>query len=279
MCGGTVCAVEGNRIRDGLSPRVRGNRTVYAHSGIFTRSIPACAGEPVGLKVRKVTQSVYPRVCGGTQRIDVPAINPDGLSPRVRGNLRACPGCRSARSTNRVYPRVCGGTRGDCLSSGILPGLSPRVRGNRDAHRGYGLYRRSIPACAGEPHKRERDNDTNEVYPRVCGGTSEGQELDEFDEGLSPRVRGNRGYFGHDGSVSRSIPACAGEPPPPTQPQPDLWVYPRVCGGTVDFRPLALDAQGLSPRVRGNLQRRQRPQGKRRSIPACAGEPCRPCRP
>ena len=31
---------------------------------------------------------------------------------------------------------------------------------------------------------------------------------------------------------------------------------------------------GLSPRVRGNLQRPQLDAGSRRSIPACAGEPC-----
>ena len=50
-------------------------------------------------------------------------------------------------------------------------------------------------------------------------------------------------------------------------------VYPRVCGGT----PYADDSDdsgsGLSPRVRGNRERRHRPPLPVRSIPACAGEP------
>ena len=50
------------------------------------------------------------------------------------------------------------------------------------------------------------------VYPRVCGGTQPGHCKDCLLAGLSPRVRGN-----HDGErililLTRSIPACAGEP-------------------------------------------------------------------
>ena len=36
-------------------------------------------------------------------------------------------------------------------------------------------------------------------------------------------------------------------------------------------------AQGLSPRVRGNQSSRRADNPGKRSIPACAGEPCRPC--
>ena len=50
-------------------------------------------------------------------------------------------------------------------------------------------------------------------------------------------------------------------------------VYPRVCGGTVGFRFCQPGADGLSPRVRGNLIRRSYLYDKYRSIPACAGEP------
>ena len=31
-----------------------------------------------------------------------------------------------------------------------------------------------------------------------------------------------------------------------------LWVYPRVCGGTLLEGAILVDATGLSPRVRGN---------------------------
>ena len=52
-----------------------------------------------------------------------------------------------------------------------------------------------------------------------------------------------------------------------------MGVYPRVCGGTGDAFPGIADAAGLSPRVRGNPAPRRRPRRRRRSIPACAGEP------
>ena len=91
---------------------------------------------------------VYPRVCGGTEGGTARILSPDGLSPRVRGNLRraksddcqdrsipACAGepCSTARLRFRlgVYPRVCGGTYIDSILSTMPLGLSPRVRGNR----------------------------------------------------------------------------------------------------------------------------------------------------
>ena len=49
-----------------------------------------------------------------------------------------------------------------------------------------------------------------------------------------------------------SIPACAGEPRLLPIPPAPIWVYPRVCGGTLVW-PAAGDLdKGLSPRVRGN---------------------------
>ena len=80
------------------------------------RSIPACAGEPsfstCATGESPAEAEVYPRVCGGTRyrRFNVPPSNP-GLSPRVRGNHRAC------RAYRRRSPRV------------PDKGLSPRVRG------------------------------------------------------------------------------------------------------------------------------------------------------
>ena len=49
----------------GLSPRVRGNRSVIFLVAIVLRSIPACAGEPLQRYCRRGTRGVYPRVCGG----------------------------------------------------------------------------------------------------------------------------------------------------------------------------------------------------------------------
>ena len=54
---------------------------------------------------------------------------------------------------------------------------------------------------------------------------------------------------------SGSIPACAGEPKPQLRAGLPDWVYPRVCGGTMDIATSAAIRWGLSPRVRGNLDR------------------------
>ena len=91
--------------------------------------------------------------------------------------------------------------------------------------------------------------------------------------GLSPRVRGNppRALFVR--FLSRSIPACTGEPPALSKRFAPLAVYPRVYGGThLEKAENGLKC-GLSPRVRGNLGREANTGTNRRSIPACTGEP------
>ena len=53
---------------EGLSPRVRGNRTQVFVFSCYHRSIPACAGEPAASLRLLWKERVYPRVCGGTRR-------------------------------------------------------------------------------------------------------------------------------------------------------------------------------------------------------------------
>ena len=154
-----------------------------------------------------------------------------------------------------------------------ISGLSPRVRGNRSPRAAGNIRRRSIPACAGEPIRAESPSDIMKVYPRVCGGTvySVAQGRDVL--GLSPRVRGNRDFVHRLLPPQRSIPACAGEPLPGEHQTEVLGVYPRVCGGTPSVVVFVMCVVGLSPRVRGNLDRLPGEGRAFRSIPACAGEP------
>ena len=85
-CGGTRAELREIQRKEGLSPRLRGNR-VGCTSGPSRRgSIPALAGEPATLAAVAPAVTVYPRACGGTRCADV---NP-GLP--------------------KVYPRACGGT-------------------------------------------------------------------------------------------------------------------------------------------------------------------------
>ena len=147
------------------------------------------------------------------------------------------------------------------------------MRGNRvygpPAHCHVG----SIPACAGEPIDRERIDSIREVYPRVCGGTIGSRSAISQLGGLSPRVRGNPPPACYAMPPYRSIPACAGEPNGNGHDNPPAGVYPRVCGGTVTVKLLPTSTTGLSPRVRGNPARVAATGRRRRSIPACAGEP------
>ena len=168
VCGGTHLYQRHVRPRQGLSPRVRGNLLVHLLSGYGARSIPACAGEPPSGANALDPRWVYPRVCGGTAHAAHKHEAAPGLSPRVRGNLRAVGGRRRAlrsipacagepRSSfqaaggSRVYPRVCGGTIDSAMLSMCASGLSPRVRGNRRDVAVIPVQHRSIPACAGEP--------------------------------------------------------------------------------------------------------------------------------
>ena len=107
----------------------------------------------------------------------------------------------------------------------------------------------------------------------MCGGTPWIPAADINEWGLSPRVRGNLVPQGRECGQRRSIPACAGEPPPASAPPAGAGVYPRVCGGTPPCPLSAASPAGLSPRVRGNLGVARRRPRQLRSIPACAGEP------
>ena len=113
------------------------------------------------------------------------------------------------------------------------------------------------------------------VYPRVCGGTFRRTGLRLRTGGLSPRVRGNLISMVVRSWLNRSIPACAGEPADGQHHGGPVEVYPRVCGGTPRQSYALHIPAGLSPRVRGNLDRRNRCTIRYGSIPACAGEPYR----
>ena len=65
-CGGTSPCAPYRHWKQGLSPRVRGNRYRVVFRRIVTRSIPARAGEPPAGSRTWRRSTVYPRACGGT---------------------------------------------------------------------------------------------------------------------------------------------------------------------------------------------------------------------
>ena len=108
---------------------------------------------------------------------------------------------------------MCGGTiivNGRVIG---VEGLSPRVRGNPEHSQELLDGLGTIPACAGEPCKRQSRPSLSGDYPRVCGGTALPARPRSTICGLSPRVRGNRTSASVDPPSDGTIPACAGEPP------------------------------------------------------------------
>ena len=297
-------------VREGLSPRERGNRRGRHDRTRFQRTIPARAGEPAPRMWLPGLQRDYPRASGGTRGSQAAPVVGRGLSPRERGNptrlatrkrwLRTIPAragepskWSGAGAGAGDYPRASGGTTGTARSSSARRGLSPRERGNRlgDAQR----QRRAgtIPARAGEPSSTSSTSPAFRDYPRASGGTqllllqpnfSEGlsrasggttrvqRELGR-DEGLSPRERGNL-----VGAVLRrryegTIPARAGEPCFSCSLSFASRDYPRASGGTASFASASFKRRGLSPRERGNPLCRASPRPTAGTIPARAGEP------
>ena len=194
----------------GLSPGVRGNRLPPFFLSRFPGSIPASAGQPWLAVTQAGPRKVYPRECGATPEAVGTIYAIGGLSPRVRGNqgrgpggvqggrsIPASAGQPSPRRTRSrgpwVYPRECGATRRGTPAPGTGWGLSPRVRGNHLSRGGGKGLRGSIPASAGQPVLSLAIICLARVYPRECGATGHGSRFVETNQGLSPRVRGNRG--------------------------------------------------------------------------------------
>ena len=94
VCGGTYFDDQHDHQHQGLSPRVRGNRSFFRFSRSNSGSIPACAGEPVAPSRPGTPSGVYPRVCGGTPSPCSSRPRDMGLSPRVRGNRVSTPAKR-----------------------------------------------------------------------------------------------------------------------------------------------------------------------------------------
>ena len=262
----------------------------FGPGDIFSRSIPAHAGEPPGSRGGGGWCEVYPRPRGGTVHVHVLRPSALGLSPPTRGNRPCpcpealCPGSIPAHAgepsrstttgnTSGVYPRPRGGTLRRCPRRPCGCGLSPPTRGNLLAV-SRELWRvRSIPAHAGEPGLDAEEDAEDRVYPRPRGGTFERVTCSSVGGGLSPPTRGNPPNQPFAPAPVRSISAHAGEPRRGGRRSRIRRVYPRPRGGTAVFPADGVSSRGLSPPTRGNRLSFQVTSERFRSIPAHAGEP------
>ena len=151
----------------GLSPRMRGKQNHRAGPGLYSRPIPADAGETSGSIFANPLAWAYPRGCGGNESGDGFASCFPGLSPRMRGKhvhgrqQRTSSGPIPADAgetshaiafcyTLRAYPRGCGGNSSQRLQEENHWGLSPRMRGKLNSPPFFSHCSGPIPADAGE---------------------------------------------------------------------------------------------------------------------------------
>ena len=131
-------------------------------------------------------------------------------------SIPACAGEPYVRAVQvcrvEVDPRVRGGAQLVHLLSIVGKGRSPRARGSLFSHQYHSPFRRSTPACAGEPFARGGPEIVLAVDPRVRGGACIVTGNNIGVAGRSPRARGSLLCGAFANAHHRSIPACAGEP-------------------------------------------------------------------
>ena len=276
------------RVADGSSPRGRGTPGGAPGDHRRDRFIPAWAGNTRAARWSRDSTPVHPRVGGEHEPLAETRSVSDGSSPRGRGT-HGSP--TTGRRTGRFIPAWAGNTHlGDHDPSGIdgssrvggehryIRGLSRRASGS--SPRGRGTRRlpatpagnpRFIPAWAGNTCPSWVFAGLRTVHPRVGGEHPSVRIAFVRRIGSSPRGRGTQELAIRSSSVSRFIPAWAGNtgwfaPPPPTIP-----VHPRVGGEHRDLGQELYDCCGSSPRGRGTPGFTDLGLADLRFIPAWAG--------
>ncbi len=216
----------------GSSPRVRGTPAIRRAKQDGRRFIPARAGNaPVTCSCRSM-KSVHPRACGERLLSSNPSStsigsSPRARSPRVRGTRLAWHVCgpfrrfiparagNAERAAGRpgwraVHPRACGERGFPSVGIGNSVGSSPRVRGTQLGSSLLWPAPRFIPARAGNAISSRLGRAAASVHPRACGERDETCHWPPPRTGSSPRVRGTQRRRSAIHSVSRFIPARAG---------------------------------------------------------------------
>ena len=288
VCGELDSGVLGVARRNGSSPRLRGTHVLVVELPPDRRFIPASAGNSSKAIGLMSLGPVHPRVCGelGVAAADAPRAL--GSSPRLRGTrsgLRAplsperfIPASAGNSRTTRfrqpgwtVHPRVCGELTMTPHAAGVVHGSSPRLRGTRLGRGPFVLFRRFIPASAGNSAAGVSRPPPGPVHPRVCGELALRRPHRPAAHGSSPRLRGTRLPPPPRSSGSRFIPASAGNSHPLPRNPALRSVHPRVCGELLPGVRYPTVPTGSSPRLRGTRGNRNPELPSDRFIPASAG--------
>lgn len=226
----------------GLSPHMRGARTVFNCLLHCSRITPAYAGNTQWPERRSGGRPVHPHVCWEhlSAYLDFPT--PGGSSPRMRGALIEA----VSPFFLGEHPRLCGEHMMLSSSSAFVIGIPLHIRGARIMNHQNHMSAGNIPAYAGSTDVYIHETVFREGHPRLCGEHQVISRNGDQYVGSSPPRRGTR---------TGASPAPAGH-----------GIIPAYAGSTLSFSPPVL-SKGSSPRMRGTLF--QRPQ----SWPSCGITP------
>ena len=143
-----------------------------------------------------------------------------------------------------------------------------KLAGDAVVHSG----RRIIPAHAGQTWPISIRHIKSTDHPRACGANVEKKARSGYKFGSSPRMRGKPFYPVSNFPFRRIIPAHAGQTSQLEHSAYSPADHPRACGA--NFSPLYLvyHLDGSSPRMRGKRGLGKTYGGKKRIIPAHAGQ-------
>ena len=256
--------------RFGSSPHARG--TLLGGFGLRPepRFIPACAGNAPPSDRPVSPPAVHPRMRGERPYIWDETMASFGSSPHARGThagrivqergSRFIPACAgNARPWRRrsdkasVHPRMRGERLGEPVVNPDGGGSSPHARGTHLLGLGHGLVQRFIPAYAGNAFGVLLNASSISVHPRMRGERLAAMALWLVALGSSPHARGTRANMRPCRSMSRFIPACAGN-----AHSAGAWavlgaVHPRMRGERSGRTPVTIWKAGSSPHARGTL--------------------------
>ena len=178
---------------------------------------------------------------------------------------------RPSWSPSTVHPRACGEQSSATGTTPAQTGSSPRVRGTGRVGLLGLLGDRFIPARAGNSEPPSHPSSRQTVHPRACGEQRASIASIIASDGSSPRVRGTGVDGRAQATVSRFIPARAGNRSSAVGSRSVPTVHPRACGEQAGIRSTQTGSFGSSPRVRGTVPQGERVQHPDRFIPARAG--------
>ncbi|QDD97933.1 Hypothetical protein ADP8_03193 (plasmid) [Roseomonas mucosa] len=242
---GAILSLNGKPV--GSSPRSRGTHALCPLIALYSRFIPALAGNTPARGRRFPATPVHPRARGEHRHHRRFPCYGGGSSPRSRGtryqpHARIClerfiPALagntghiRTEKDCGSVHPRA----RGEhcCVVTGKVldGGSSPRSRGTPGGADISHAPRRFIPALAGNTSRMRLLTRLSPVHPRARGEHRRERPVRSHPYGSSPRSRGTPPETARTPRRQRFIPALAGNTGGRGCPAWCRTVHPRARG-------------------------------------------------